>query len=95
MPYVLHHANTKQIYTCALVNHYQLVYYGVKFWDSREEAEQHYRSFLAEQGVELAEAWEIFELQEGQMKICNVKLKNNPALQLYWSEEGKAEVKQA
>ena len=46
MPFVLQHKDTEQIYTCTLVNHYGLAYYGVKFWPELEEAQQQSLPFL-------------------------------------------------
>ncbi|WP_144028999.1 hypothetical protein [Paenibacillus rigui] len=87
MPLVLKHKITNQIYTCMLVNNYQLAYYGTKYWEGREEAEQQLNSFLASQGIEDMQAWGLLELSENQLKLCNVKLKNDPRVSLRWDED--------
>lgn len=88
MPFVLQHKQTNQIYTCLLANHYQLAYYGVKFWLSNEEAETDYKSFLQEKELESSVNWQVIEMDEGLMKLGNVKLKNDLNLELYWGNEG-------
>lgn len=93
MPYVLQHTQTLQLFTCHLVNHYQLVYYGVKYWETSEEAEQKFETFLQQQGIDNVKLWHVIEIEEGQMKICNVKLKNNSDHVIYWTAEGKADVR--
>jgi hypothetical protein len=85
MPFVLQHSVTSEIYTCRLVNHYDLPYYGTKFWSSEEEA-QAYPAFLKEQGIVDASLWKLVEISEQQLKVCNVKLKNDPINQLFWQD---------
>lgn len=93
MPYVLQHKISQQIFTCAQVNHYGLAYYGVKFWPDLVEAEQQFPTFLHNiDGIEL-DAWHVIELEEGEMKLCNVKLKNDPKLQVFWPPTRKPEVR--
>ncbi|WNR46735.1 hypothetical protein [Paenibacillus roseipurpureus] len=87
MPLVLHNTSTNQLYTCMLVNHYGLAYYGVKFWNEWEEAETGAPEFLASQSVDEPSQWQLMEIQENEMKICNVKLRNSAQWQLYWSLE--------
>lgn len=84
MPYVLQHKETEQIFTCTLVNHYGLAYYGVKFWMEPEEAEAQASQFLESQQAADPSHWQVIEMEENEMKICNVKLKNSPLLQLFW-----------
>ncbi|NOU76479.1 hypothetical protein GC098_34840 [Paenibacillus sp. LMG 31458] len=93
MPYVLQHKISQQIFTCTLVNHYGLAYYGVKFWPDLEEAEQEYPAFLHNMGGMESDAWQVTELEEGEMKLCNVKLKNDPNLQVFWPLTRKPEVR--
>jgi tellurite resistance-related uncharacterized protein len=95
LPYVLQHTSTSQIYTCMLVNHYRLEYYGVKFWNSSEEAEQEHEPFLHDKGILDPQAWQIVEMEESQMKISNVKLKNDPAYLLYWNESQRPEARKS
>jgi hypothetical protein len=93
LPFVIQNTHTLQLYTCLLVNHYQLVYYGVKYWEILDGADQQARAFLQEKGVSDIESWNVIEIEEGQMKICNVKLKNDPQNVVYWLETKKAEVR--
>ncbi|MBP1991245.1 hypothetical protein [Paenibacillus eucommiae] len=86
MPFVLQHTSTSQIYTCELVNHYRLEYYGVKFWLTEEEAAEGAGIFLEEKEIGDTAAWKIIEMEEGQMKLGNVKLKNDPSYVLFWDE---------
>ncbi|OCT13732.1 hypothetical protein A8709_19315 [Paenibacillus pectinilyticus] len=85
MPYVLQHKETGQIYTSTLVNNYGLAYYGVKFWMELEEAEAQALSYLETQSAPELSRWQLIELEENEMKICNVKLRNSAQLQLFWS----------
>ena len=85
MPFVLQHKETDQIYTCTLVNHYGLAYYGVKFWQEEEEATEQAAPFLASQAINDPTNWAVIELEENEMKIGNVKLRNSPQMQLFWS----------
>lgn len=93
MPYVLQHKISEQIFTCTLVNHYGLAYYGVKFWSNRDEVDDQYLTFLQSIEGVLTEDWQIIELEEGEMKLCNVKLKNDPSLQVFWPPTRKPEVR--
>jgi hypothetical protein len=85
MPFVLQHKETEQIYTCTLVNHYGLAYYGVKFWPELDDAQEQALQFLESQSVIKPSSWQVIELEENEMKICNVKLRNSYQLQLFWS----------
>ncbi|WP_165971962.1 hypothetical protein [Paenibacillus piri] len=89
MPYVLKHNLTSQIYTCTLINGYRLPYYGTKYWDDEDTAAAEALPFLLAQSVDNGEAWEPLELTENQLKMCNVKLKNDPQLSLYWDDENR------
>jgi hypothetical protein len=88
VPYVLKHKDSSRIYTCTLVNNYKLAYYGTKNWDYEEDAAAEAQPFLQAQQAADSEAWELLELTENQLKMCNVKLKNDPRLSLYWDEAG-------
>lgn len=85
MPFVLQHKETEQIYTCTLVNHYGLAYYGVKFWLEMGEAQEQAVDFLESQSVSESSRWQVIEMEENEMKISNVKLRNSALLQLFWS----------
>lgn len=91
MPYVLRHAQTNQLFTCMLVNRYDLPYYGTKYWESTEELHG-YPDFLRDRGVTDPEFWGPMELTDEQLKLCNVKLKNDPRYLLFW-ENGRSVVK--
>ncbi|MEW9697628.1 hypothetical protein [Paenibacillus sp. SI8] len=95
MLYVLKHNSTSQIFTSTLVNQYGLAYYGVKFWHDRSDAEAEMEQVLQQAGM-LAPAeieWNILELEEGEMKLCNVRLRNDPASLLFWREDRKPEIR--
>ena len=87
MPFVLKHDKTSQIFTCTLINSYELAYYGTKFWDDEEEARAAYSDFLRSQGVLEIGDWQLMELSDHDLKLCNVKLKNDPRLILSFNEE--------
>lgn len=89
MPFILLHAPSSRVFTCKLVNHYDLEYYGVAFWDDRESASQQFEHMLTTHGVSNPEGWTVKEIDESVMKLCNVKLKNDPANRLYLDEESK------
>ncbi|TXK75920.1 hypothetical protein [Paenibacillus sp. N3.4] len=89
MPYVLKQKKTGLIYSCMLVNHYGLAYYGVKFWGEHQEAEENFERFLNTVGMKENGEWAIFELEEREMKLCNVKLKNDPNYELIWQDTRK------
>lgn len=72
-----------------LVNHYQLAYYGVKFWGSEEEARAEMPALLEAAEVADAAVWDIYELPESAMKLANVKLKNDPSYRLYLDDQGR------
>jgi hypothetical protein len=93
MPYVLQHKISEQIYTSTLVNHYGLAYYGVKFWLNQDEVDDQYLTFLQSMEGIMTEDWQIIELEEGEMKLCNVKLKNDPSLRVFWPQTRKPEVR--
>ena len=89
MPFILHHAATQQIYACQLRNGYDLVYYGVKYWEDEEAALAELPTFLASQESLNAEAWSLLEVEEQVLKLCNVKLKNNPKYICFLGAEGR------
>lgn len=89
MPYVLKHQSNSEIYTCKLINIYDLPYHGTKFWDSLQAASEQAIPFLNSNGVEKAEEWNIIEVEDMQLKIFNVKLKNDPGRKLFLDEFGK------
>ncbi|NBI27884.1 hypothetical protein [Chengkuizengella marina] len=90
MPFVLKHKESSQIFTCTLINIYQLPYYGTKFWDKLKHAEQEANAFLEQHQVNDPELWTVFEVSEQKLKIFNVKLNNNNAKSLFIDEETKS-----
>ncbi len=95
MPSVLRNSKTSEIYTCTLINIYDFAYHGTKFWEDAEEAAGEYAAFLQDRGERDIGAWEVREVEERQLKLFNVKLKNNPANRLYLDERGQTTVKTA
>ncbi|MEK3723391.1 hypothetical protein [Paenibacillus sp. FSL H8-0034] len=92
LPYVMKHAITSKLYTCMLVNGYRLPYYGTKYWDDEEAAKLDYHDFLNIQGVADPDSWQLLELTENQLKMCNVKLKNDSRFILHWDQVVQAAV---
>ena len=93
MPFMVLDRNTNQIYTCKLINKYELSYYGIKYWEDEKTAEIEVKNFLLDQHVEHFDTWEVTEIDESLMKLGNVKLKNNPKYQLFWIDKQKLETK--
>jgi len=91
----LKHAETGQIYTCMLVNHYELAYYGTKFWDSKEAAEEQMTLFLQEQSMQQTESWDVAEVSEQQMKVFNVKLRNDSRNRLFVGDDGSVRIEKS
>jgi len=89
MPFALKNKATSELFSCTLLNVYDLPYHGVKLWGDREAAEAEAEAFLAEKGVEAPADWEIVSLDENQAKLCNVRLNNNPSRRVYLTEEGR------
>jgi hypothetical protein len=95
MPYVLKQRETSQIFTCMLVNNYQLEYYGVKYWAEEEAAREEAAAFLSAQGVADPSVWDVVRLDESAIKLGNVKLKNDPANRLYLDEASRPVARKA
>ena len=93
MPFVLKNRYTSEIYACEMLNNYQIHYYGIKSWQWKDEAEAELAAFLDVQGVTETEEWELLEIEDHKLKICNVKLKNDMQRKLYWDNEGKPEIR--
>ncbi len=75
MPIVLRQSNTGEIAACLQKNNYDLDYYGVKQWETEEEAEAQKESFLHAIGRDDAPYWLVLSIDENRVKLCNVKLK--------------------
>lgn len=88
MPYILRHTETGQIATSILRNGYNLDYYGTKWWDDEEEAEQERKEYLAQLGVLDDHLWQVLKVDENKLKVFNVKLKNDPSRRVYMDKEG-------
>ncbi|MGG2200150.1 MULTISPECIES: hypothetical protein [Paenibacillus] len=88
MPIVLRQSNTGEIAACLQKNNYDLDYYGVKQWETEEEAETQKESFLHAIGRDDAPYWLVLSIDENRVKLCNVKLKNDPSRILLLSLEG-------
>lgn len=93
MPYVLRNERTGEVAAAMLRNSYDFTYFGVKWWNAREEAAQEQVDFLTEwQYADLAE-WRVIEVGEDKLKTLNVKLKNNPAYMVCLDAGGAAEAR--
>ena len=90
MPFVLKNNRTTEIYTCTLINIYKIPYYGAKYWDYRQDADKEAAEFLAASNVADMDDWQIIEVEEHQLKLFNVKLKNNPQRRLFLDHEGRS-----
>ena len=94
MYYVLKHKETGEIFSCSQKNIYDFIYHGVKSWEDEDTAASEMASVLAEKGYDEPEQWEVFDLEEEHtLKMCNVKLANNPAKRLYMREDGRLEAR--
>ena len=88
MPYALKNRKTSELFSCTLLNVYDLPYHGVKLWGDRETAEAEAPAILEANGVEEPSEWEIVSLGEHQAKLCNVKLNNDPKKRVYLTDDG-------
>lgn len=95
MPFILKNKETLEIFTCHLINNYQIPFFGTKFWDYPHEAQQEYVTFLETHQVVNTEQWALIEVEEHLLKLFNVKLNNNPAKSLFLDENGKSTIKAA
>lgn len=93
MPYVLKHKETGEIFSCTLKNIYDFDYHGVKVWDDASAAASELGPLTAGQGDDQPWKWEVAELDEAKVKMCNVKLNNNPAKRIFLTAEGKLEAR--
>ncbi|MNP44257.1 hypothetical protein D3C76_1381100 [compost metagenome] len=94
MFYVLKHKETGEIFSCSQKNIYDFMYHGVKSWEDEDTAAAEMGTVLAEHGVDDPLNWEVFDLEEEHtLKMCNVKLANNPAKRLYMLADGRLETR--
>lgn len=92
MPFVLKHQKTAEIFACRLINHYDLPYFGVKYWDDPKQAEEEAADFLKGQGAQEPDAWEVLEVEEHRVKLFNVKLANDENRKIFLDGEGRITV---
>jgi hypothetical protein len=84
MPYVMKHSNTGTLLAKVQRNGYKLAYYGIVLWEQAPTPQQKLEA-LAEAGINSEDAagniedWEPLELTEHEMKMANVKLRNDPS----------------
>ncbi|MDF2925356.1 MAG: hypothetical protein K0R57_4270 [Paenibacillaceae bacterium] len=93
MSYVLKHKETGEIYSCTLKNIYDFAYHGVKVWEDQTAAAGEFASLVAEAGYDQPWLWEVVPIEENKLKLCNVKLNNNPARRIYWLPDGRLEAR--
>lgn len=91
MFYVLKHKDTGEIFSCSQRNVYDFVYHGVKSWEDGETAAAELGTLTAEHGYDEPWVWEVFPVEEHTLKMCNVKLANNPAKRVYMLADGRLE----
>ncbi|WP_072327363.1 MULTISPECIES: hypothetical protein [unclassified Paenibacillus] len=91
MSYVLRHSVTGEIAACLQKNNYDLDYYGIRQWDSEQEAQEQKAMFLEQIGHDDEHRWLVLHLDESRVKLGNVKLKNDPARRLIMHPEGTLE----
>ena len=89
MPYVLRRRATGEIAAATQRNRYLLDYYGVRWWESESDAEAERDAFLARESLGPLADWDVVRVDEQNVKIMNVKLKNNPAYRVVMDREGK------
>jgi hypothetical protein len=95
MPYVLKHKATGEIFACTLKNIYDFDYHGVKAWDSAAAASAELGPLTAEHGYDEPWLWEVTALDESKLKLCNVKLNNNPSRRVLMLADGRLDVQSA
>lgn len=88
MPFVLKHKKTAEIFACRLLNHYDLPFYGVKFWTDPRQAEEEAEEFIKTHLAGDAGEWAIVGIEEGRLKLLNVKLANDERRKIYLDEQG-------
>ncbi|WP_426454291.1 hypothetical protein ACP26L_17070 [Paenibacillus sp. S-38] len=88
MPYILRHKETGEIAASLQKNHYDLVYYGVKLWNSEKEALEEREPYLEAECFPEPDRWETLLVREERAKLMNVKLKNDPARRVYMDAGG-------
>lgn len=83
MPYVMRHSVTGTLLANVQRNGYKLAYYGILIWEQPPTIAQMAEA-LAEAAIEPGdpagriEDWGSLQLSEHEMKMANVKLRNDP-----------------
>lgn len=95
MSYILKQSKTGEIAACLQKNKYELDYYGARQWERKEDAERERETFLEQIGCQEAHLWEPMNVSDDQLKLFNVKLKNNPSYKLYLGHDGALSVQKA
>jgi hypothetical protein len=91
---VLKHKETGEIFSCSQKNIYDFMYHGVKSWEDEDTAAAELETVLAEHGCDDPWNWEVYDLKEEHtLKMCNVKLANNPAKRIYMRDDGRLETR--
>jgi hypothetical protein len=84
MPYVMKHSATGTLLACVQRNGYKLAYYGLMLWEHEPSAPQMAEA-LAEAEIDPEDTagqitdWEPLKLTDHEMKMANVKLRNDPS----------------
>ncbi|BBI33701.1 hypothetical protein [Cohnella abietis] len=84
MPYVMTHSPSGTLLACIQRNSYKLAYYGLLIWEHPPSLVQMSEA-LAEAAIEQGdpagslESWSSRELSEHEIKMANVKLRNDPS----------------
>jgi hypothetical protein len=89
MYWVIQHKVSGQIFSCKLINGYDMEYYGVKNWNDRDTALTELPDFLKLRGESEPDEWALCEIEEMPLKMLNVKLNNNPAKRVFIDSQGK------
>ncbi|HEX7057238.1 MAG TPA: hypothetical protein VF260_08615 [Bacilli bacterium] len=87
MPVILRQKTDGKIFSCILKNIYDLDYYGTRYWDDPKRADAEYADFLQQMNEDIGK-WELVEIEEHQLKMCNVKLANDPRRSVYLDQKG-------
>jgi hypothetical protein len=84
MPYVMKHSATGTVLACVQRNGYKLAYYGIVLWEQEPSASQMAEALAEaeidpEDAIGQISAWEPLKLTDHEMKMANVKLRNDPS----------------
>lgn len=92
MPYVIKHATSGTILSCVQRNGYKLAYYGILLWEQQLPGTREISEALAEAGITPSDEagnvsdWEPLELSEHEVKMANVKLRNDQRRVVYYRD---------